>query len=172
MGKRLLLLGAGGHGKVVWEVASSLFDEEGNPEYEAIDFLGDAAFDTVGTIAELESIGKSYDAIFCGIGNNTVRRKLLQRVSAMGKEIPILIHSTAYISPTALIEKGTVVEPKAIVNSNTVVQEGCIISVGAIVDHDVVVEKYSHINAGAICKAGSHIESGRKLEAKEVVLEF
>lgn len=38
MGKRLLLLGAGGHGKVVYEVAHSLCDRDGTPLYTVIDF--------------------------------------------------------------------------------------------------------------------------------------
>ena len=142
------------------------------PLYTAINFLDDTVSNAVGKMAELESIGRNYDAIFCGIGSNMFRRELLERVSKMGKEIPVLIHPSAYISPSAIVEKGTIVEPKAIVNAGAVVRQGSIISVGAIVDHDVVVESYSHVNAGAICKAGSHIESGRKLEAGEVVLGY
>ena len=172
MGKRLLLLGAGGHGKVVYEVAHSLCDRDGTPLYTVIDFLDDAVSDAVGKMAELESIGRNYDAIFCGIGNNAFRRELMERTAKMGKEIPALIHPSAYISSSAIVEKGTIVEPKAIVNTNAWVQQGSIISVGAIVDHDAVIGSYSHVNAGAICKAGSHIESGRKLEVGKVVLGY
>ena len=81
----------------------------------------------------------------------------------------MLIHPTAYISPSAKIEKGTIVEPKALVNANSLIKRGSIISVGAIVDHDVLVNECCHVNAGAICKAGSNIEDCRKLEAGEVV---
>lgn len=168
MGKKLLILGAGGHGKVVKEVALSL-QEHGKPMYTTVDFLDDQLEIAVGKISELEVIGTRYDEIFCGIGNNAVRKNLLQRIQSMNKTIPVLTHPTAYISPTAVIKDGTIVEPKAIVNAGSIVDEGCIISVGAIVDHDVHVEEYCHVNAGAICKAGSHIESSRKLEAGEIV---
>lgn len=50
----------------------------------------------------------------------------LDQAENLGFHIPVLIHPTAYISPSAVIEAGTVVEPKAIVNANTVVQKGCI----------------------------------------------
>lgn len=171
MGKKLLILGAGGHGKVVREVALSL-KKDNIVLYDDISFLDDHAPEAIGTIDKLAEFVGEYDEVLCGIGNNAVRKRLLEQAEQAGFTIPVLIHPTAYVSPSAFIEAGTVVEPKAIVNANSVVKKGCIISVGAIVDHDAVVGAYSHVNAGAICKAGSIIEEGRKLEAGEVVLGY
>lgn len=172
MGKRLLILGAGGHGKVVREVVLSLFNINGKPVYDAVDFLDDNSVGAIGKIADLEKYQDKYSDVFCGIGNNSVRKQLLDQAENLGFHIPVLIHPTAYISPSAVIEAGTVVEPKAIVNANTVVHRGGIISVGTIVDHDVVINEFVHVNAGAIVKAGARVESGRKLEAGEVVLGY
>lgn len=47
MGKRMLVLGAGGHGKVVREVALSLFNIDGTPLYESVDFLDDNSVDAI-----------------------------------------------------------------------------------------------------------------------------
>ena len=172
MGKRLLILGAGGHGKVVREVALSIVDENNKPVYEAIDFLDDYSTEAVGKISDLEKFSNSYDEAFCGIGNNDVRKNTLDQIKKSGLSIPVLIHPSAYISATALVEEGTVIEPKAIVNTNSIIHKGCIISVGSIVDHDVEVGEFSHVNAGAIVKAGARIVSGRKLEAGEVVMGY
>lgn len=172
MGKRLLILGAGGHGKVVREVALSIVDENNKPVYEAIDFLDDYSTEAVGKISDLEKFSNSYDEAFCGIGNNDVRKNTLDQIKKSGLSIPVLIHPSAYISATALVEEGTVIEPKAIVNTNSIIHEGCIISVGSIVDHDVEIGEFSHVNAGAIVKAGARIVSGRKIEAGEVVLGY
>lgn len=168
MGKRLLVLDAGGHGKVVREVALSLLDIDGNPVYESVDFLDDNSVDAIEKIADLEQYRDQYSDVFCGIGNNTVRKQLLDQAEQLGFNVPILFHASAYISPNAVIEAGTVVEPKAFVNANTVIHRGCIISAGAIVDHDVIFNAFVHVNAGAIVKAGTRVESGRKLEAGEV----
>lgn len=169
MGKRILLLGAGGHAAVVTETILTLRDEENNPIYDCIDYLDDNSEKAIGKIEELINIGKNYDEVFCCIGNNKLRGALIEKAIEMGMKVPTLIHPTAYISPSATIKHGTIVEPKAIVNANTVVNEGCIVSVGSIVDHDVILEKYCHVNAGAICKAGSIVKQLRKLEAGEVV---
>ncbi len=172
MGKQLLVLGAGGHGKVVREIALSLLDIDGKPLYESVDFLDDNSEDAIGKIVDPEKYQDKYSDVFCGIGNNTVRRQLLNQAENWGFHIPILIHASAYISPSAVIKAGTVVEPKAIINANTVIHRGCIISVGAIVDHNVIVNEFVHVNAGAIVKAGAKVKSGRKLEAGEVVLGY
>lgn len=159
----LLIIGAGGHGQVVKEVAEAI------GTYEKIDFADDNSPVAVGKIADMQKLRQTYDAAFVGIGNNHLRRELLVKLQEYGYGIPVLIHPTAYVSKSAKIAKGTVVEPKAIVNASSQVGEGCIVSVGAIVDHDVILEPCVHVNAGAICKAGSKVEAETKLEAGQVV---
>lgn len=164
--KKLLIVGAGGHGRVVKEVAESL------GEYEKIDFLDDSSEEAVAKIDDLERMHGEYDSAFVGIGNNVFRLECIAKIKDIGYEIPVLIHPTAYISKSANIGLGTVVEPKALVNANTRVGEGCIISVGSIIDHDVILNNCVHANAGSIVKAGARIESLTKLEAGQVVLGY
>ncbi len=163
--KKLLIVGAGGHGKVVAETAEAL-------GYEEIAFLDDDSPEAVGKIEEMQSFAARYSHAAVGIGNNRLRGELISRLRECGFRIPVLIHPTAYVSKTASIGAGTIVEPKAIVNTHSQVGEGCIISVGAIADHDTIIEDYSHINAGAIVKAGGKVEKWRKLEAGEVVMGY
>ena len=161
--KRLLIIGAGGHGKVVAEVAADI-------GYEHIDFLDDTAQEAIGKVSELEKYKNQYNDAFVGIGNNELRGKFISKLQDYGYTVPILVHPSAYVSRTAKIDNGTVIEPKAIVNANSHISTGCIISVGAIVDHDAEIGDCCHVNAGAIVKAGGKVESYRKLEAGEVVL--
>lgn len=164
--KRLLIIGAGGHGKVTAEIA------EATGDYEIIDFVDDNNANAVGKIADLVNLYKHYDSAFVGIGNNRFRFELIKKLQEIGYEIPTLIHPTVYLSKSATVEKGVVLEPKCIVNANTHIGLGCIISVGAIVDHDVKIGQSCHINAGAVVKAGAEIEDFRKLEAGEIVLGY
>lgn len=161
--KRLLIIGAGGHGKVVAEIAEDL-------GYEEIAFLDDKSSKAIGKIFEFEKFKDKYNEAFVGIGNNKLRSKLIHELQKCGYTVPVLIHPSAFVSRSAIIGIGTVVEPKAIVNSNSYVAEGVIISIGAIIDHNAEIGKYSHINAGAIVKAGGKIERFRKLEAGEEVI--
>lgn len=165
MGKSLLIIGAGGHGKVVSEVAAAC-------GYDNISFLDDNSEEAIGKISEMKTFCCQFENAFVGIGNNQFRNKMIKELLEIGYEVPILIHPTAYVSKTAKISAGTVVEPLAIVNANSVIGKCCIVSVGAIVDHDTVLEDCVHVNAGAIVKAGAHVLENRKIDAGEIVPGF
>ncbi len=159
--KSLLILGAGGHGAVVKEVAEAC-------GYDKIDFLDDNFPHAIGKLNELENF-KEYKNIFVSIGNNTVRKQLLDKAVEMGFSTPTLIHPDAYVSSSANINVGTIVEPKAIINSNVEIGRGCIISIGAIVDHDACIDEFAHINAGTAVKSAAHVEAFRRLEVGEII---
>ena len=165
MGKSLLIIGAGGHGKVVAEVAAAC-------GYDNISFLDDNSEEAIGKINEMKAFCNQFANAFVGIGNNQFRNKMIKELLEIGYEVPVLIHPTAYVSKTAKISAGTVVEPLAIANTNSVIGKGCIVSVGAIVDHDTVLEDCVHVNAGAIVKSGAHVEENRKLEAGEIIFGY
>lgn len=151
----LLIVGAGGHGRVVAEIAVACgYDKN------SIAFLDDNVPDAVGKIGEMELYAPRYDGIFIAIGNNALRQKLTVQLCGMtGVRLVTLIHPMAYVSPSAVIGQGTVVEPKAVINTNSRIGQGCIISVGAIIDHDCEIGDFSHINAGMVCSAGSRVEA-------------
>ena len=158
--KSLLIIGAGGHGQVVYEIAKSL-------GYEKIGFIDDNSKDAIGKIEEIDKF-YDYGNAICGIGNNLLRKEIIEKLQNAGFRIPSLIHPSAYVSPSAIIKDGAVVEPMAIVNAHSKVGVGVIVSVGAIVDHDAEIGICAHINAGAIVKAGGRVEDYEKLEAGEV----
>ena len=164
--KSLLILGAGGHGQVVKEIAEAC-------GYDTVDFLDDKAPNAIGKLNEAPYLVPNYDSVIIAIGNNVLRRDITEKLEQFeGIKVITLIHPTAYISRSAVIGKGTVVEPNAIVNAHSKIGEGCIISVGAIVDHDSSIGYFSHINAGAICMAGSKISALTKVDAGKIIEGF
>lgn len=165
MNKRLIIIGSGGYGRVVADIANQL------NIYKSILFLddNDTTGDVIGQCDDYKKfIDENTDTI-PAFGNNELRLSIIDRLEADGANVPTLIHKTAYVSQTARIEKGTVVLPNAVVNSYTVVEKGCIINIGAIVDHNCVIGKGAHICLGAIVKADNHIPSCMKIDAGVVV---
>lgn len=164
--KRLLIIGAGGHGQVVKEIAEAC-------GHEIIDFLDDNSPNAVGKVNEMRYKAPNYDGVIVGIGNNDIRRRITEQLEKVeGINNVTLIHPTAFVSGSAIIGKGTVVEPHAVINANCKVGEGCIVSVGSIVDHDSSIGYFSHINAGAICMAGSNVKALTKVNAGEIIKGF
>lgn len=164
MSKTLLIIGAGGHGHVVAEIAKTCG--------YTCSFLDNNSSKAIGTIQQIEQFSTLFDFFFVAIGNNLKRQEITAKLEALHCRIPVIIHHTAYVSASAKVGEGTVIAPGAIVNTNSRVGKGCIISIGALVDHDVNIEDFSHINAGAVCKSGSHVSALTKVDAGVVTQGF
>lgn len=162
---KLLIVGAGGHGSVVKEIAQAQTDYH----FDSIAFVDDRSTNAISTTADLKDLQREYDMAIVAIGNNRIRASLQRKLKELGYSIPTLIHPTAYVSSSAHIGEGTVVEPMAIINANACIHDGCIISVGTIVDHDAVVEEYCHVNAGAIVMSMAHLDAYEKIDAGKVL---
>lgn len=143
--KKLAIIGASGHGKVIADIAI-------RSGYEEIAFFDDneeirecAGFPVVGTSGEVD-IYPDCDVIVA-IGNASIREKIHKQVGE--DRLATLIHPQAAISRRVTIGKGTVVMAGAVVNSDTKIGEGCIINTGASVDHDCNIGDFVHVSVGA-----------------------
>lgn len=158
----LLILGAGGHGAIVAELAQTR-------GYTRIDFLDDRSPTAVGTLSDLSALAPRYAAAAVSIGNLPLRRELLDRLESLSVPMPALVHPSATVSPSARIEAGSLVLPGAIVHTNAVVGKGAIISAGAVVDHDAVVGPCSHVDAGAVVASRASVPPLTKVPAGSCV---
>lgn len=157
--KRLVILGSGGYGHTVADVAEQLgynilFLDDNLPEHK---------------LSTFSSYIDDHTDFIPAFGSNKFRLEWLTCLESVGVRIATLIHSTAYVSPKATICPGTVVLPHAIINTDVIVDRGCIINLGAIVDHGCVVEEGVHICLGAIVKGENRLPRCIKIEAGEVV---
>lgn len=155
----LLILGAGGHGRVVRETAEAM------RMYDDIAFLDDHNPDAVGKLDDYKAFRDRFDAAFVAIGDNELRSQWLEKLKLAGYQIPTLIHPRAYVSPLSTIGSGSIVEPLACINTGVVVDEGCIISISAVIDHDSRIGSFSHIDCGVIIASRTRVDSYRKLES-------
>lgn len=159
MNKDLLIIGADGHGKVVKETALAM------RYFDRVDFLDDNSELAIGKCQDFKKHLNDYSYGFVAFGNNVQRMKWTLQLIEVGFQLPILIHPTAYISPLARIELGTIVCAMAVVSNNAIIKKGCIISIGALVDYDSCIGEGSHINSGAIVKAVGKVERLKKVDA-------
>lgn len=154
----LLILGAGGHGKVVAEAA----EQEGR--WNKISFLDDREdidsihdFNIVGKLEEYPNLTNGYKYAFVAIGNNEKRIELIDKLISYGYNVPVIIHPRAYVSKYSILEAGTVILPGAVVNTDSKVGRGCIININACVDHDCKIEDGVHISSGAVVRSMSTV---------------
>lgn len=149
MKKKLLIIGASGHGKVVADIALKM------NRWQSIAFLDDN--ENLKFSLGLEVIGKSNEArsyihewdMFVGIGNNVIRKKVQESLEVEGASLPTLIHPNALIGEQVEVASGTAVMAGVVINCCTKIGKGCIINTGATIDHDNVIEDFVHISPGA-----------------------
>jgi len=163
--RKLLILGAGGFGKTVADIARQL------EIYDKIAFLDDGKSgpEILGKCEEYPMFCDKKTEVYPAFGDNTVRMHWLDRL--VREELPVatLAHPSAYVSPMAVLEPGVAVLPKAVVNTGCHVEAGCIVNIGALLDHDCVLEEGVHLCPGTIVKALNRIPAGTKLDSGTVV---
>ena len=163
--KKLLILGAGGFARTVADLARQSAD------YDRIGFLDDQAQGPyiLGRCEEFRMFSGENVDMYPAFGCNEVRMNWLKKLEESGIRVPVLVHPTAYVSPTVRLKPGTAVLPKAVINTDCQVEKGCIINCGAVVDHECVLEEGVHICIGALVKARNRIPAETKIEAGQVI---
>ena len=161
---RLLILGAGGFGQMAKETALEL-------GYEQVVFLDDAADgeDVIGRCCDYILRPEESPVAVAAFGNNKTRLYWTDKLLEAGYQVPAMVHPSAVVSPSAVLESGCFVMQRAVVNTHTRIERAALINSGAVVDHDSVVCAGAHVGLGSIVKANCTIESGRKVEAGEVI---
>ncbi|WP_336765783.1 acetyltransferase [Paenibacillus sp. USHLN196] len=160
MKSKLLIIGAGGHGKVVAEIALKM------NKWSQIAFLDNNGSGR--SALKFEVIGKSDDAIrficeydlFVAIGDNRIREELQEKLEKAGANIPVLIHPQSIIGDDVSIGMGTVLMAGSIINCCSKVGKGCIVNTGATIDHDNVIEDYVHLSPGTHLAGNVRIGKG------------
>ncbi len=149
--RRIVILGGGGHAKVVLDVLRStdlvpcaICDpaRAGSTLHGVPVVGGDDA------VPALRADGVRF--AFVAIGNNAVRRRLSLDLLSRGFDLPTLIAPSAVIAPTAQIADGVLVMPNAVINADARIGRFAIVNTGAIVEHDCVVGDGAHIAPRAV----------------------
>ncbi|MEP5152718.1 acetyltransferase [Planktotalea sp.] len=140
--KALRIIGAGGHGRVLADIAQATgYDDIAFLDGAFPDLTQSGAWNVIGTPADLDE-----GLCALGIGDNQTRLALLDSVPC---DLVTLIHPAAVISPHAQIGAGSVICAGAIVGPFARIGRGCIINTGASVDHDCTLDDGVHLSPGA-----------------------
>jgi len=172
-GMKAVLLGAGGHARVVIDAARStgVFDViavvDARPDlkgtrFEGVEVIGDE-------LALPLARERGAKALILGVGSVDVgdrRRDLYERFASLGFEMPTVVHRTAIVATTAIIGPATVVFAGAILNPGARVGANVIVNTAAIIEHDVRIGDHTHVSPGAhlaggvVVGARSHVGIG------------
>lgn len=151
---RIIILGAGGHAKVVadalaarsqttnrLEVIGCLDDKEDSTDRRVL------GFPVLGTLNELTTI--PHEGVVIAIGDNAVRKRLYDELVAHHEKLITVVHPRATIAHDVHIGPGSVVFAGVVINSGARIGKNVILNTGCTVDHDCLIESHAHICPGA-----------------------
>lgn len=153
--KKLLIIGGGGHGKVVADAAllsgwdEVVFADARYPEQTQV-----RNWPVISTESALDKPMADIDGVVVAIGHNRTRIAIQQRLAKLGWPIVTIIHPRATVSPFAQIGAGSVLFAGAVVNVDAEVGAAAIINTGAVVEHDCVLGVGVHVSPNAALAGG------------------
>ena len=162
-----ILVGAGGHGKVVLDAVLSSM----NTNIKIIGFLDDSEIEEIAGIKKIGNIRdyiKYKDKKFhIAIGNNVFREKLSKEIGE--NNLVTIIHKTAYVSSMSNIGNGSYIGAMSVINPQCKIGKGCIVNTGTIVEHDCYIGDYSHLSYRVLVGSESKISSSTMINMGNIL---
>src|SRR3984893_474925 len=161
--KRVLVWGAGGHGKVMgdvliacgqWEVAGILDEDK---KKRGTEVLGVKVFSLEGGVAEAAK-GLDCGRVAIAIGDNYARFAKFQQVRRAGLMPVNVVHSSAHVSRFVKTGEGVTILAGATINPGTTIEDNVCVNTSASVDHDNYLERSCHIFPNATLTGGVRIK--------------
>lgn len=165
--KKVIILGDGGHAKVVIDIINEMIAIDATIEIEGVTSLTAnrneliMGYKILGNDDVLLNYSENKD-IFVAIGiggfkDNSLREKVFNKINGLGFNFLNVIHPTAIISKSVKLGKGIVIFPNVVLNTNVEIGNNSIIATSASIDHDTIVHDHVLVSAGVTVGANTKI---------------
>ncbi|PUB10185.1 acetyltransferase [Paenisporosarcina sp. OV554] len=168
----IILVGDSGHAKVITDCVHSIkgfrvvakLDDKYLEKHFAEGFIK-------GPLAILKEIMIEYSAkVLIAIGNNTVRKNIVDKFNFVDSDFISIVHENAVISDSAVIGIGTVVMPGVVINADARIGNHVILNTNSVIEHDCIVEDCVHISPGSILTGGVSVGEGSHIGAGSTII--
>lgn len=160
MNKKIVIIGAGGHAKVlidifksmkIYKIIGATSSDKIKRTIYGIPILGDDSI-------LLDLYKKGVNNAFIAIGDCKLRNRIFDHTNKIGFNIVNAISPHTNISPTVKIGKGVAIMPGVSINVDSIIEDNVIINTNASIDHDNVIKKSAHIGPG--CNLAGNVTVG------------
>lgn len=183
--KNLVILGAGGLAREVYDLANYCYGND--PNFKIRGFLSDgpSLIESYGYPPVLSTVDeyeiKKDDVFISGIGNVNDRKKVIGVICNKGGEFINLIHPATVISPSVTLGRGIAIKAFCVLASNAKIGDYTFLQSSIICGHDVQIGNYCHINsfsffAGCVkvndlvtVNAGAKIVQGKQIGKGSII---
>jgi len=169
--KELVVLGAGGHSKVVISTLLELgfkikgiLDDDQNK-------WGNEVFG-IPIIGPLELIRSgNFTQAIVAIGDNRIRKEIVERFEGFCEWVTV-VHPFSFVHSSVVIGEGTVVFAGVVIQPDVKIGRHSIINTGVTIDHDCKIGDFVHLAPGVNLAGGVNIEEGAFLGVNSSVIPY
>lgn len=157
--EKLVIIGAGGHGKTVCDSA------EASKEFVVMGFVDDYKtgnhYGKPIIANDVEQIPNRNSYVYhVAIGNNRVRKAIYDRLIALGLKVRNVVDPTAVVSKTAFAGEGNYIGKNAVIDAGCIIGSDNIINTAAILAHDVMIGNHVNVSTNATLNGDVIVEDG------------
>jgi len=177
--KDILLIGAGGHAKVIIDALRSnkqsfniigIVDK--NESKLGKNILGVTVLGSDDILRELYGYGLRKVFISLGmIKDFRIRENIYTMLKDIKFECINIFHNKSIISDWAVLGEGNAVLAGAIINAEAKIGNNCIINSGSIIEHECIIGNNVHIAPGACVSGQSIIENNCMVGAGSTIIQ-
>ena len=171
MKDKLLLIGAGGLGRVTLEHAMEKYQ---------CSFVDDAypvgteicSVPVVGAIQDLAHLREEYTHLVVTIGDNRLREQIYRQAEALGFAFPNVVACSAYVSPFARLGWGCILLNNAVVQNGAQIGNGVVLTVGVEAHHDCTISDFALVYTNSVVRTGAKVGERAKIGSTSTVGNF
>jgi sugar O-acyltransferase (sialic acid O-acetyltransferase NeuD family) len=154
---KLVIVGSGGHASVVLDAAKQMNRWD---SYIVLDEKANGDVLTVDDLYHQRHKYKDSSDFFVAIGDNPVRKRILEELTLEEFSLATIIHPSAVIASSVVIEEGSCVFAGAILNPYVNIGKGVIVNTSASIDHHSSIASFTHICPGAVLAGDVKVGEG------------
>lgn len=174
MGKPVIIIGAGGHARVLYDCLQLLKVnvlgalEKCPPSDVSLEIPILGADDSISKypVDDVELVNG-----IGSVGNTNLRAKLFAQFKGLGYRFRILVHPSAVVAQNCELDEGVQVMAGAVINSGTKIAIDSIVNTGAVVEHGCIVGSHVHIAPRSILSGDVHVGDGAHVGTGAVIIQ-
>jgi len=176
--QKIVILGAGGFSREVLDILMAF--NAISLQYEILGFIDENpdhwgrvlnGYPVLGGLDWFGEQDKSEFRVICGVGNPTVRRKLVQKATALGCKFRNIIHPTATFTPFVEVGEGVVVTAGCIFTNQIKIGNHVHVNLACTIGHNCIIEDFCTLSPGVHVSGNVHIKTGCEIGTGVAIIQ-